>query len=52
MLQFVSLRINIELPNNGTVYVSEECGSFSSLPFEFVRGEQDDTSSLFQVIFN
>ena len=27
-------------------------GSFSPVPFEFVRGELDDTESMFRVVFN
>ena len=27
-------------------------GSFSQVPFEFVRGELDDTESMFRVVFN
>ena len=30
----------------------KDCGSFISVPFEFVKGELGDTSSMFRVIFN
>ena len=28
------------------------CGSFISVPFEFVRGELGETSSMFRAVFN
>ena len=30
----------------------KDCGSFISVSFEFVRGELNDTSSMFRVLFN
>ena len=34
------------------ISLREDCGSFISVPFEFVRGELGDTSSMFRVVFN
>ena len=34
------------------ISLRKDCGSFISVPFEFVRGELGDTSSMFRVVFN
>ena len=34
------------------ISLRKDCGSFISVPFEFVRGELGDTSSKFRVVFN
>ena len=55
---FVPQRVNVKLPNNETVYViyldisQKKLQTFASVSFEFVRGELDDTSSMFRVVFN
>ena len=36
----------------GLIYIRKDCRSFISVPFEFVRGELGDTSSLFRVVTN
>ena len=35
-----------------SISFKKDFGSFSSEPFEFLRGELDDTSSAFRVVFN
>ena len=34
------------------ISLRKDCGSFISVPFQFVRGELGDTSSKFRVVFN
>ena len=34
------------------ISLRKDCGSFISVPFEFVRGELGDTFSMFRVVFN
>ena len=34
------------------ISLRKDCGFFISVPFEFVRGELGDTSSMFRVVFN
>ena len=34
------------------ISLRKDCGSLISVPFEFVRGELGDTSSMFRVVFN
>ena len=35
-----------------SISFKKDFGSFSSEPFAFIRGELDDTSSVFRVVFN
>ena len=37
---------------DGLISFRKDCGSFISVSFEFVRGELNDTSSMFRVLFN
>ena len=34
------------------IYFRKDYGSFISVSFEFIRGELNDTSSMFRVLFN